>query len=58
MIAQNRVAEIIDKDADKGALLYVERDITDKATGPAHRHHHVDHVSRAAMAGSAVLRDL
>lgn len=33
VIAQNRVAEIIDKGADKGALLYIERDITDKATG-------------------------
>lgn len=33
VIAQNRVAEIIDKGADKGALLYIEREITDKATG-------------------------
>lgn len=33
LIAQNRVAEIIDKGADKGALLYIEREITDKATG-------------------------
>ncbi|MGD1925683.1 MAG: MaoC/PaaZ C-terminal domain-containing protein [Paracoccaceae bacterium] len=33
IIAQNRVAEIIDKGADKGALLYIEREITDKATG-------------------------
>ena len=33
LIAQNRVAEIIDKGADKGALLYIEREITDKASG-------------------------
>ena len=33
VIARNRVAEIIDKGADKGALLYIEREITDKATG-------------------------
>ena len=33
VIAQNRVAEIIDKGADRGALLYIEREITDKATG-------------------------
>lgn len=33
VVAQNRVAEIIDKGADKGALLYIEREITDKATG-------------------------
>ncbi|MEM1164375.1 MAG: MaoC family dehydratase, partial [Pseudomonadota bacterium] len=33
VIAQNRVAEIIDKGADKGALLYIEREITDQATG-------------------------
>ncbi len=32
VIARNRVAEIIDK-GEKGALLYIERDITDKATG-------------------------
>ncbi|MEM9061779.1 MAG: MaoC/PaaZ C-terminal domain-containing protein [Pseudomonadota bacterium] len=33
VVAQNRVAEIIDKGADKGALLYIEREITDKVTG-------------------------
>ena len=33
VIARNRVAEIIDKGADKGALLYIEREIIDKATG-------------------------
>ena len=33
VIAQNRVAEIIDKGEGKGALLYIEREITDKATG-------------------------
>lgn len=33
VIAHNRVAEVIDKGADKGALLYIEREITDKATG-------------------------
>ena len=33
VLARNRIAEIIDKGADKGALLYIEREITDKATG-------------------------
>ena len=33
LIAHNRVAEIIDKGADKGALLYIEREISDKTTG-------------------------
>ena len=31
--AQNRIVEIIDKGADKGALIYLEREITDQATG-------------------------
>ena len=31
--ARNKIVEIIDKGADKGALIYLERDITDKATG-------------------------
>ncbi|MEM7060180.1 MAG: MaoC/PaaZ C-terminal domain-containing protein [Pseudomonadota bacterium] len=31
--ARNRIVEIIDKGADKGALIYLEREITDKATG-------------------------
>ena len=33
VVAQNRVTQVIDKGADKGALLYIEREITDKATG-------------------------
>lgn len=33
VVAQNRVVEVIDKGADKGALLYLEREIADKATG-------------------------
>lgn len=33
VVAKNRVAEIIDKGDDKGALLYIEREITDQATG-------------------------
>lgn len=33
VVAQNRIVEIIDKGADKGALIYLEREITDKATG-------------------------
>lgn len=33
IIATNRIVEIIDKGADKGALIYIEREITDKATG-------------------------
>ena len=33
VLAENRIVEIIDKGADKGALLYLEREITDKATG-------------------------
>ena len=31
--ARNRIVEIIDKGADKGALIYLEREITDQATG-------------------------
>ena len=34
----------IDKGAGKGALVYSERTIDDKATRRAHRHHHADHV--------------
>ncbi len=33
VIGQTRITGIIDKGADKGALLYVERTLTDKATG-------------------------
>ncbi|MEM0990486.1 MAG: MaoC/PaaZ C-terminal domain-containing protein [Pseudomonadota bacterium] len=33
VVAQNRIVDIIDKGADKGALIYLEREITDKATG-------------------------
>lgn len=33
VVAHNRVAEIIDKGADRGALLYIEREIADRATG-------------------------
>ncbi|MEM6624150.1 MAG: MaoC/PaaZ C-terminal domain-containing protein [Pseudomonadota bacterium] len=33
VVAQNHIVEIIDKGADKGALIYLEREITDKATG-------------------------
>jgi len=33
VLAVNRVARVIDKGADRGALLYIEREITDKATG-------------------------
>ena len=39
MIGRNRVVEIIDKGADKGALLYSEKDLYDKATG--------DHIATA-----------
>ncbi len=33
VVARNRIVEIIDKGSDKGALIYLEREITDKATG-------------------------
>lgn len=33
IVATNRIVEIIDKGADKGALIYLERQIADKATG-------------------------
>lgn len=33
VVGQTRVTEIIDKGADKGALLYSEKTLTDKATG-------------------------
>jgi len=33
VLGQTRLVDIIDKGADKGALLYSEREITDKATG-------------------------
>ncbi|MEM7744197.1 MAG: MaoC/PaaZ C-terminal domain-containing protein [Pseudomonadota bacterium] len=31
--ATNRIVDIIDKGADKGALIYIEREITDESTG-------------------------
>ncbi|MEM1299888.1 MAG: MaoC/PaaZ C-terminal domain-containing protein [Pseudomonadota bacterium] len=33
LIARNRIKEIIDKGADKGALIYLEREISDMVTG-------------------------
>ena len=33
LIGETRVTEIVDKGADKGALIYTERTLTDKATG-------------------------
>jgi len=33
VLARTRVTEVLDKGADKGALIYTERDLTDKATG-------------------------
>lgn len=35
LVAENRIAEVIDKGPDKGALVYVERRLRDKATGTA-----------------------
>lgn len=33
VVGKTRITEIVDKGADKGALLFVERDVIDKATG-------------------------
>ena len=33
VVATNRIVEVIDKGAEKGALIYLERDIVDKSTG-------------------------
>ena len=44
VIGRTRIVDVVDKGAGKGALVYTERKVTDKATRRAHRHRHADHV--------------
>ena len=44
VIGKTRIVEVIDKGAGKGALVYTERKVTDKASGDADRHRDADHV--------------
>ena len=38
VIGKTRIIEVIDKGEGKGALVYSERQVTDKASGEPHRH--------------------